>query len=154
MLLTSEAMKGHETIVMAAVARNGLALEYASDEMKNNAKDFHRRYRDYMAGSNVWNQDASGAYFRDRPKPPKWTPTGSQKSTFWGVRAAVKIKLPLGREHNSQVLGPPGTCPRRKLNSEPPSDRVPELTFEPPSRPLIGFCRVLVDLAKIMVYNI
>lgn len=49
--------------------------DWLSDEMKNNAKDFHRRYRDYMAGANVWNQDASGAYFRDRPKPPKWTPT-------------------------------------------------------------------------------
>jgi hypothetical protein len=47
--------------------------DWLSDELKGNAKDFHRRFREYMSGANVWNQDASGDYFRDRPKPPKWT---------------------------------------------------------------------------------
>ena len=47
--------------------------DWLSDELKEEAKDFHRRYREYMNGANVWNQDASGEYFRDRPKFPKWT---------------------------------------------------------------------------------
>jgi hypothetical protein len=48
--------------------------DWLSEELKVRAKDHHRRFREYMSGANVWNQDASGDYFRDRPKPPKWTP--------------------------------------------------------------------------------
>ena len=79
-------------------------------------------------------------------KPPKWSPKGSQKPNFLGIRAEVKIELPLKRELNFQGPGPPKTSPKRCQKPEQPSDSVPDLTFEPPSRPLARFGRVLVDL--------
>ena len=79
-------------------------------------------------------------------KAPKWSPKGSPKSTFWGVRAEVKIELPLKRELNFQGPGPPRTSPKKMLKSERPSDSIPDLTFESPSRSFARFCKVLVDL--------
>ena len=78
-------------------------------------------------------------------KPPKWNPKGSQKPNFLGIRAEVKIELPLKRELNFQGPGPAKTSPKRSQKPEQPSDSVPDLIFEPPSRPLARFGRFLVD---------
>ena len=58
----------------------------------------------------------------------------------------MKIELPLKRELNFQGPGPPKTSPKRCQKPEQPSDSVPDLTFEPPSRPLARFGGFLVDL--------
>jgi hypothetical protein len=47
--------------------------DWLSDDRKADALRYSKRFRDFMSGANVWSQDASGDYFRDRPKPPKWT---------------------------------------------------------------------------------
>ncbi len=70
----------------------------------------------------------------------------ANKNLFGGVRAEVKIEFPLKCEINFQGPGPPKTSPKRCQKPEQPSDSVPDLTFEPPSRPLARFGRVLVDL--------
>ena len=68
-------------------------------------------------------------------KLPKWNPKGSQKPNFFDVRAEMKIELPLTWELNFQGPGPPKTNPKRCQKPKQPSDSVPDLTFEPPSRP-------------------
>jgi hypothetical protein len=51
-----------------------MKADWLSDEMKLRAKDFNFRCKKYnMNGANIWNQDAAGDYFRDTPKPTKWT---------------------------------------------------------------------------------
>ena len=47
--------------------------DWLSDDRKADALHYSTQFRDFMSGANVWSQDASGDYFRDRPKPPKWT---------------------------------------------------------------------------------
>ena len=47
--------------------------DWLSDERKAEALRYSKQFRDFMSGANVWCQDASGDFFRDRPKPPKWT---------------------------------------------------------------------------------
>jgi hypothetical protein len=47
--------------------------DWLSEEQKVQAQDFNKRFREFMSGANVWNQNATGDVFRDRPKPPKWS---------------------------------------------------------------------------------
>lgn len=47
--------------------------DWLSQERKSDAQDYNKRFRNFMSGANVWSQNASGDFFRDRPKPPKWT---------------------------------------------------------------------------------
>jgi hypothetical protein len=47
--------------------------DWLTDEQKTQGQDFNKRFREFSSGANVWNQNATGDFFRDRPKPPKWT---------------------------------------------------------------------------------
>ena len=75
-------------------------------------------------------------------KPPKWSPKGSQKSNFLGIRAEVKIELPPKQELDFQGAGVPKAAPKELPKSEQPLREVPELTFEPLGRSLARFGRV------------
>lgn len=46
--------------------------DWLSDGLKIQAQEFQKKFRKFMGGANVWNQNATGDFFRDRPKPPKW----------------------------------------------------------------------------------
>lgn len=59
---------------MVCAAFTGLMKDdWLCHERKAQARDFCIKFREFMGGANVWSQDASGEYYRDRPKPPKWS---------------------------------------------------------------------------------
>ncbi len=78
-------VSSYPKIELAATPRAGKCLlmvtsytslmkdDWLSDERKEYARHFKKRFRGFMSGANVWSQNATGEIFRDRPKPPKWT---------------------------------------------------------------------------------
>ena len=76
----------------------------------------------------------------------KWSPKGSPKPNFLGIRAEVKIEFPPRRELNFQGTGVPKATPKELPKSEQPLREVPELTFEPLGRSLARFGRIWVAL--------
>lgn len=65
--------------------------DWLSDDRKADALRYSKQFRDFMSGANIWSQDASGDYFRDRPKPPKWT-GNEERVLFCLIQSGFKFQ--------------------------------------------------------------
>ena len=65
--------------------------DWLSTEKKAESLKFRQDFREYMDGANIWNKDWLGNYFRDRPKPPKWTEE-EDKILSLLIRAGYKLQ--------------------------------------------------------------
>ena len=87
-----EAVRPRTTAV--AVAKSftpSMKEDWLSADSKAQAQDFNHKFREYMSGANVWSQNATGEFFRDRPKPPKWS-TKEEDVLLSLIRAGCKFQ--------------------------------------------------------------